>query len=127
MQRYHDPDLPAPVQPFPHAVADDRYLHLSGLVAADLPDGAALVGETAREAEAVMAAIDRLLSRWQLTTSALVRVTVHLVDLDDMPAFDRVYAGFFRDGAPPARTCVEVGRLFGGCRVEITATARLAG
>jgi len=124
MQRYIAPHLPQPAQPFPHAVADDRYLFLSGLVAADLPDGAALAGDTAAEARAVMAAIRDILADDGLTTAALVRVDVYLTDLDAMPAFDAVYAEFFPAGATPARTCVEIARLFGGCTVEVTATAR---
>lgn len=124
MHRFDAPHLPKPAQPLRHAVADDRYLYLSGLVAADLPDGAARIGEVAAETRAVMAAIRDILAAWQLSTAALVRVQVHLTDLDAMPAFDAAYAEFFGDEATPARTCVEVARLFGGCSVEITATAR---
>lgn len=124
MDRINAPHLPTPAQPFPHAVADDRYLFLSGLVAADLPDGTAHIGDTAAEARAVMAAIRAVLTQDGLSTAALVRVEVHLTDLDAMPAFDAVYAEFFSAGAAPARTCVEVSRLFGGCTVEVTATAR---
>lgn len=124
MQRYDAPNLPLPPSPFRHVVADDCYVFLSGLVAADLPDGAALVGDPEAEAGAVMAAIRDLLAGFGLTPAALVRVDVYLTDLDAMPAFDAVYAGFFPAGVTPARTCVEVARLFGGCSVEVTATAR---
>lgn len=124
MDRHDAPNLPKPASPFRHVVADDRYLFLSGLVAADLPDGAALAGDTEVEARAVLGAIRDILAHDGLSTAALVRVEVHLTDLDAMPAFDAVYAAFFLPETTPARTCVEVSRLYGGCTVEITATAR---
>ena len=124
MEHLHDPTLNTGDTPLSHAVIDDRYVFVSGLVAADTPDGEAARGDVAAETRAVMAALDGVLSRLDLSLAQVVRVTAHLVDLEDMPAFDRAYAGFFADGQFPARTCVEVSRLVAGCRVEITATAR---
>ena len=103
---------------------DGDYAHLSGLLAADLPDGAKAVGDVAAETAAVMTAIGEILASVGLETRDVVRVQVHLADLDEMAAMNRVYARFFPDGALPARTCTESPKLHGGCRVEITATAR---
>ena len=103
---------------------DPDYAHLSGLLAADLPNGAVAIGDVAAETELVMTAIGELLATVGLLFGDLVRVQVHLADLDDADAMNRVYASFFPDGALPARTCTESPKLHGGCRVEITATAR---
>ena len=124
IRRRNDPALPPPSAPFSHLVEDPDYVHLSGLVASDLPGGAALVGDVAAETERVMTGIAALLETVGLELSDLVRVQVHLVELDEMPEMNRVYAKFFADGALPARTCTQSAKLADGCRVEITATAR---
>ena len=124
MEHLRDPSVDTGDTPLSHAVIDDRYVFLSGLVAADVPDGRTAVGDAAAEARVVMTALAGALDRLELTLGHVVRVTVHLVDLDDMPAVDGVYGAFFASGQFPARTCVQVSRLVGGCRVEITATAR---
>ncbi|MEM7222414.1 MAG: RidA family protein [Pseudomonadota bacterium] len=124
IRRSNHPKLPPPVAPFSHVVVDGDYAHLSGLLAADLPDGARVIGDVAGETRLVMAAIGELLATVSLTMSDVVRVQVHLADLDDAPTMNRAYAGFFPEGALPARTCTESPKLHGGCRVEITVTAR---
>ena len=124
MEHLRDPAIDTGETPLSHAVIDDRYVFVSGLVAADVPDGRTAIGDAAAETRVVMNALAGALDRLELTLGHVVRVTVHLVDLDDMPAVDGIYAGFFAPGQFPARTCVEVSRLVGGCQVEITATAR---
>ena len=124
MEHLRAPDLDTGDTPLSHAVIDDRYVFVSGLVAADVPDGDQAVGDVAAETRVVMQALEVLLGRLELSLAQVVRVTAHLTDLDEMPAFDRSYAAFFPHGQFPARTCIEVSRLVGGCRVEITATAR---
>ena len=124
MEHLRDPGLDTGDTPLSHAVIDDRYVFVSGLVAADLPGGDQAVGDVAAETRVVMAALAALLGRLELSLDQVVRVTAHLSDLDEMPAFDRSYAAFFPHRQFPARTCVEVSRLVAGCRVEITATAR---
>ena len=124
MEHLRDPSIDTGDTPLSHAVIDDRYVFVSGLVAADVPDGRTAVGDAAAETRVVMEALATLLGRLELSLAQVVRVTAHLIDLDEMPAFDRAYAAFFPHGQFPARTCVEVSRLVGGCRVEITATVR---
>jgi 2-iminobutanoate/2-iminopropanoate deaminase len=55
----------------------------------------------------------------------IVRVEVHLADLDDFNAMDTAYREFFEAGSYPARTTTESRKLFGDSRVEITCQARL--
>ena len=111
--------------PFSHVVLDGTYAFLSGIVASDLPGGAAAQGDIAREAEMVMAAIREALAQIGLGMERIVRVEVHLTDISRMPEFDRVYRQFFPSGALPARTCTQSGGLAGGSNLEITVMARL--
>jgi 2-iminobutanoate/2-iminopropanoate deaminase len=106
-------------------VIDGSYAFLSGIVASDVPGGAAAQGDIAREAEIVMTAIRGALAQIGLGIERIVRVEVHLTDIRRMPEFDRIYARFFPDGALPARTCTQSEGLAGGSNLEITVTARL--
>ena len=111
--------------PFSHMVTDGAYAFLSGIVASDLPGGAAAHGDLARETELVMAAIREALAGIGLGMERIVRVDAHLTEIRRMPEFDRVYRRFFPNGAFPARTCTQSGGLAGGSSVEITVMARL--
>ena len=125
IDRWNHPGWKPPVAPFSHVVVDGSYAFLSGLLAADLPGGEAAIGDIRAETRLVMAAIGDLLARLDLSFADLVRVDVHLTDLEEMAEMNAVYAGYFSETALPARTCTESPKLFGGCRVEITAMARL--
>lgn len=111
--------------PFSDVVIDGTYAFLSGIVASDLPGGAAARGDVARETELVMAAIREALAHVGLGMERIVRVDAHLTEIGRMPEFDRVYRRFFPNGAFPARTCTQSGGLAGGSTLEITVMARL--
>ena len=111
--------------PFSHVVIDGTYAFLSGIVASDLPGGAAAHGDIARETELVMAAIREALAQVGLGTERIVRVDAHLSEIGRIAEFDRVYRRFFPSGAFPARTCTQSGGLAGGSGLEVTVMARL--
>ncbi|WP_336336168.1 RidA family protein [Haloarcula brevis] len=57
-----------------------------------------------------------------LEPADLMRTTVYLTEMDELPAVKRAYAEFF-DGQRPSRTVVGVGSLPNGAAVQIEATA----
>jgi 2-iminobutanoate/2-iminopropanoate deaminase len=116
------PESPAP---FSQVVIDDNYAHLAGVVAADFPEGLAVLGDVAEETRAVLTVIRSMLQELGLDMDRIVRTEVHLASLDDFDAMDNAYREFFDPGCYPARTATESPRLFGGSRVEITCMARL--
>ena len=103
---------------------DERYVFLSGLVAADFPEGVAVLGDIGAETRVVMTKIRAMLNEVGLSMESIVRADVHLVDLDDFDAMNLVYREFYCNGAWPARTTTESRRLFGGSLVEVTVQAR---
>ncbi len=117
--------IPKPEAPYCQIVLDGIYAHLSGVVAADFPEGQAALGDAGKETRAVLNAIESSLKEIGLDMGRIVRVDVHLASLDDFNAMDTAYREFFEDGVYPARTTTESPRLFGGSRVEITCMARL--
>ncbi len=125
IKRFQPKSVPESEAPFSQIVTDDRYAFLSGLVAADFPAGQAVLGDVGEETRAVLTAIRDALTEIELGMDRLVRVEVHLSDLDDFEAMDIAYREFFETGTFPARTTTESKRLFGDSRVEITCQARL--
>ncbi|MEA2006400.1 MAG: RidA family protein [Acidobacteriota bacterium] len=117
--------IPQSEAPFSQIVMDDTYAHLAGVVAADFPEGRAVLGDVGRETCAVLTVIRSMLQEIGLDMTCIVRTDVHLVNLDDFDDMDAAYRGFFGNGRYPARTTTESTRLFGGSRVEITCMARL--
>jgi len=125
LKRIQPRAVPASKAPFSQVVMDEHYAFLSGLVAADFPDGQAVLGDVAAETRAVLAAVRDTLGEIGLGMDRIVRVDVHLADLDDFDAMDGAYGEFFGTGSQPARTTTESRRLFGNSLVEITCQARL--
>ena len=105
-------------------VLDDQYAFLAGLVAADFPAGLAVLGDVAAETRAVLVTIGSILDELKLSRKRIVKVDVHLADLDDFDAMDSAYREFFADNAYPARTTTESKHLFGDSKVEITCQVR---
>ena len=103
---------------------DDCYAFLSGLVAADFPAGIEVLGDVTAETRAVLQAVGSILDELNLRRDRIVKVEVHLSDLDDFDAMDAAYRDFFDGKDLPARTTVESRRLFGGSKVEITCQVR---
>ena len=53
--------IPESDAPFSQIVLDDCYAYFAGLVAADFPEGVAVLGDVAAETRVVMAAISEML------------------------------------------------------------------
>ena len=127
MIRHIQPNaIPKTAAPFSQVVIDDNYAFLSGLVAADFPEGQAVLGDVGKETRAILTATDVSLKEVGLDMGRIVRVEVHLANLDDFDAMDAAYGDFFEVDSCPARTTTESSRLFGGSLVEITCMARLS-
>ncbi|EPC01007.1 hypothetical protein L861_10570 [Litchfieldella anticariensis FP35 = DSM 16096] len=120
----NDPTLPAPAFPGSHLVLDDDYVFASGLTAADIQGGETVIGDVSEETRWIMRQLQRLLEAADCRLDDVVRVDVHLVDLDEISDMDAAYAEFFTKDHYPARTCTESSKLYGDSRVEITLVAR---
>ncbi|MHC4141977.1 MAG: RidA family protein [Planctomycetota bacterium] len=106
----------APLGPYSGSVLSGDFCFVSGKI------GDAN-GSFEAEASSAMTALEQELSRAGLTLYQLVQVTVYLTNIDNLEAFNDVYAA--RVPEPyPARVVVQVDALPGDSRVEIQATAR---
>ena len=125
MRRHLDsPRLSPRTSPYSHVVVADRDCFIAGIVAADIPGGEAVAGDVEAETELVMRTIEGILADHDFGMDDLVRVDVHLLDLDEIHVMDRAYGRYLAPDAMPARTTTQSDKLYGGCRVEITCAAR---
>lgn len=118
------PYLKPRTSPYHHLVIAGSDYFIAGIVAADIPGGDAVIGKVEEETDLVMRTIKKILADHGVGMGDLVRVDVHLVDLDEIHVMDRAYGRYLDPDAMPARTTTESARLYGGSRVEITCMAR---
>lgn len=115
-------EAPAAIGPYSQAVAAGGFLYLSGMLAIDPNSGALVGGDAIAQARQILKNIVTLLSSEGLGVENVVKTTVFLTDLSAFGAVNAVYGETFAEN-PPARSCVEVGRLPKDALVEIECVA----
>lgn len=115
---------PAPIGPYSQAVAvDETMVYTSGQIPVDPATGDVVAGDVKAQTRQVLANLDAVLKAAGSSADRVVKTTIFLKDLHDFPALNEAYAEYFGDGAPPARSTVEVARLPKDVQVEIEAVA----
>jgi len=117
---------PAAIGPYSQAIRADGYLFCSGQLGLDPATGDFVAGDVGAQAEQALRNLGAVLEAAGLTFGDVVKTTIFLADMADFAAVNDVYGRFVTD-PPPARSTVAVAALPKGGRVEIEATARLAG
>lgn len=106
---------------YPAAVVHGGVVYPCGQVPVDA-EGNTPAG-VAAQVRLVMANLADTLRRAGSDLSALLQVTVYLVDPDDFDEYDRAYRAAFADLPMPPRTTVFVAAFRGAKRIELTACA----
>jgi 2-iminobutanoate/2-iminopropanoate deaminase len=120
-QAVSSPDAPRAVGPYSQAVRAGNLLFVAGQIPLD-PAGQMVPGDVAVQARRVLENIGAILKAAGLSFSDVVRTTVYLADMNDLPAMNQVYGAYFSEPYP-ARATVEVARLPRDVRIEVDATA----
>lgn len=120
-QAVASPNAPPAVGPYSQAVRAGGLLFVAGQIPLD-PAGLMTEGDVAAQARRVLDNIGAILGAAGLTFADVVRTTVYLADMNDLPAMNQVYATYFSEPYP-ARATVQVARLPRDVRIEIEATA----
>lgn len=105
--------------PFSEAVQAGDTLYLAGQIGAPPGSKQVVAGGIEAESVQVMQNIGAVLKRRGLGFDALVKCTVMLADMKDWPAFNVVYARYFKPGRFPARSAFGASGLAYGARVEL--------
>ena len=113
---------PAPVGPYSPVVAFGELIFVSGQGPLD-PKANALVGGTIQEeTRQTLDNIKNILDDVGSSLENVLKVTAYLGDMNDFGEFNEVYAEYFSSN-PPARTCIQAGRLPFDIKVEIDVIA----
>src|SRR3954453_22175489 len=118
---YRATEAPAPVASYSQACASGAVLALAGQVGG-VPPGAVVDGGVVEQTEQALRNVEAVLAAAGATLADVVRMDCYLMSFDDFAGFNEVYARWFPDPDPPARTTVVVG-LAPELLVEITALA----
>jgi 2-iminobutanoate/2-iminopropanoate deaminase len=116
------PGSPPPKGPYSPAVAWGGLVFVSGQLPV-LPEGEAgpVPDGIEEQARIVLRNLASLLEEAGSSLDHVLKVTVFLADLADLPAFNHVYGEFFRPPMP-ARSTVQAG-IPAGLRLELDAVA----
>jgi len=114
---------PAPFQgaPYNQAIVAGDFVFVAGQLGLK-PGDAAVEGDITQQTEQVLANLQAILEEVGSSLHKLVKTSVFLMDLDDFPGMNSVYAKHVGE-QPPARSTVEVAKLPSGALVEIEAIA----
>lgn len=109
--------------PFSQALRAGDFVYVSGQVGVD-PETRELVGETieAQTAQCVRN-IEAILREAGLTLDHVIKVNAHLSDLNDVPAYNKVYETLFNPPYP-TRTTVQSGLGKYLIEIDVIAYAR---
>lgn len=122
LTRILSPDLPSPVGPYSPGMSFGDLVFVSGQSGREPQSGRVADGVEA-QTEQALKNVAAVLEAAGSGLSDVIRCGVFLIDMDEFPKMNAVYARMF-DGHQPARTTVAVSGLPGpGLRVEIDAVA----
>lgn len=110
--------------PYSHAVKSGSLIFVSGQIPLDAASGELVTGDIAVEAKQVMENLKTVVEGAGGKMADVVKTTCYLAQMDDFQAFNAVYAEYFPQH-PPARACIEVGKLPLGVKVEVEAVVAL--
>ncbi|WP_157219965.1 RidA family protein [Flavisphingomonas formosensis] len=106
---------------YSRAVADDRYIHVSGTVGID-PATGTIPDDVGAQAEHALATIEAALAHFGAGLADVTRTRVYITSADVlMPVADALRARFAE--CPPANTTLICGIPAPGAKVEIEVTA----
>ena len=113
-------DGPPAKGPYSHAVQAGGLVFVSGQ-GPFTADGVAY-GTLEEETHKTFETLEKVLAAAECSLADVVKTTVFLADMNDFAAFNTIYREYF-PANPPARSCVQVGRLPLDIKVEIEAVA----
>lgn len=117
---------PKAIGPYCQAVLEERAgartLWCAGQIALDPATMEIVAGDARAHTDRVMRNIEAVLAAGGMSFGDVVRSTIYVADLADLPAVNEVYGSRFGGAAPP-RSTVQVAGIPRGSRVEIEVTA----
>lgn len=124
LKRIHSDRAPRAVGPYSQAIAHQGMIYASGQIGLN-PETGTLAGESLEaQAEQITRNLEAVLAAAGCSTSDIIRTTIFLVDMDDFPKVNEIYANWLGEHRP-ARATVAVAALPLGAKVEMDLIARI--
>ena len=118
----HTDKVPPARVPLSQAIRTGGWIFLSGQLGNDPKTGRLADGGIAAETRQVCENMKAILEAAGSSLERVVKVTIYMKDVDELPAMNEVFSRYFPVD-PPARTTFECARLIRDARVEIEAIA----
>ncbi|MRR52520.1 MAG: RidA family protein [Rhodocyclaceae bacterium] len=118
---------PAAIGPYSQAIEVQnpaKLVFTSGQIPLVPATGALVEGDIKAQTTQALENLKAVLTAAGSSLHKVIKTTVFLADMNDFAAMNEVYATYF-EGAPPARSAVQVARLPKDARVEIEAIAEV--
>ena len=124
MQKHvvHTDKVPPARVPLSQAIRAGDWLFVSGQLGNDPRTRKLAEGGIGPETRQVCENLKAVLEEGGSALANVVKVTIYMKDLNELPAMNAVFSEYFAVD-PPARTTFECARLVGDARVEIEAIA----
>jgi 2-iminobutanoate/2-iminopropanoate deaminase len=116
---------PAAIGPYSQAIRAGSLLFISGQIPLDPASGVIVEGDITVQTHRVFRNLAGILEAAGTSFDHVLRTTVYLADMNDFPAMNDVYGGYFTSPAP-ARSTVQAARLPKDARVEIDVIAEIS-
>lgn len=116
---------PAAIGPYSQGIIANGFLFTAGQIALDPASGQIVAGDVVTQAERVLTNLKAILDSAGSTWNDVVKTTVYLLDMNDFPRVNEVYARAL-GAARPARSTVQVSALPRGVLIEIDAIAAVS-
>ncbi|HET9213580.1 MAG TPA: RidA family protein [Gaiellaceae bacterium] len=116
---------PAPFQgaPYSQGIVAGDLVFVSGQLGIDPEGGHVVQGGIVEQTEQVMKNLSAILEEAGSSLDDVLMTSIFLVDLDDFPAMNEVYARHLSEPYP-ARATVQIAALPSGARIEVAVVAQ---
>lgn len=115
-------NAPGPIGPYSQAIRANGFIYVSGQIPVTLDTGQIAGDDITSQTHQVLRNLAAILEAAESGLDNVVKTTVFLQNLDDLPIFNQVYGEYFQN-SKPARATVQVARLPKEVLVEIEAIA----
>jgi len=125
MHIIHTKQAPKAVGAYSQAISHAGILYTSGQIGLIPDTGTMISSDVEAQAKQVTQNLSAVLHAAGATVNDIIKVTIFLVDMDDFPRVNTIYADWLGEHRP-ARATVAVAALPLGAQVEMDVTARLS-